>query len=570
MPTQLNQDQTVEYTDGVPLPTDNRFEPLLNAWDIKWGGAVGQGVTLTYSFPGSGAEWRVNYSDDQEYLDMTNLNVAQQAAVVAALETWSDVANLTFELKVDSTSDVKDVAILRFAIFDGMDDAAGWGYLPGYYSSSGDVWLDPVSFVDPAELEPGSYGFATLIHEIGHALGLNHPNDNGMEPGFDARTTVMSYRSHPFSVFYEDVGGGQYVGYTIEPDTPMPKDILAIQYLYGANMEHATGDDLYTFDPETPFIRTIWDAGGNDTISVSNFSLGCKIDLGAGKFSSIKGPETPLPEFLQDEPGLYDGRQNLAIAYKVTIENAIGGAGNDNLVGNGAANVLTGNDGNDKLDGKGGTDELAGGNGNDKYTIDSDTEIDTGLADAGTDIVNSKVTYALGDEQEKLTLLGSAAINGTGNDAANVLKGNGAVNTLDGAGGDDVLSGGIGKDILTGGAGADIFRFDSKIGAGNVDRIMDFTPEDGDVLYLSDAIFLRLRAAIRDETGGGPVEIRPGEFQAVAGGKAVDAGDRIIYNTNNGALFYDPDGSGSKAPIKIAMLDGAPSLTVDDILVYAG
>jgi len=573
MPTQMNEEGTIQFTDGVPLSGDARFDPLLNAWDIKWGGAVGTGVTLTYSFPASTSFWSPDYSDENEYTDMTRLNASQQLAFTAALQTWADVADLTFVLMTDATTSSGDVANLRAAIYDDMVGASGWGYLPGFFAVSGDVWLHPEDFVNAEDIEPGGYGFGTLIHEIGHALGLSHPNDNGDAPGFDNRTTIMSYNPHPFSLFrtVTDTGSGFQFDYEIiNPETPMPKDIAAIQYLYGPNMDHAAGNNVYTFDPGAPFIKTIWDAGGTDTISVSNFTTNCRIDLTAGNFSNIAIPSDPMPAGVNEpNTGIYNGTSNLAIAYNVVIENALGGSGNDKLLGNAAANALTGGAGNDKLNGKGGADVLKGGQGNDTYNIDAASEIDPGTADAGTDLVKSKITYTLGTEQENLTLTGSVVIDGTGNDLGNRLNGNVAANVLNGGAGNDTLFGGLGKDTLAGGDGADVFRFAAKLGGNNVDQITDFISGE-DTLRLADGIFVRLKEAIRNETDLGPVVLRASEFIANPTGVAGDAGDRIIYNTTTGGLFYDPDGIGALAPIKFAILVGAPALVADDILVYAG
>jgi len=120
-----------------------------------------------------------------------------------------------------------------------------------------------------------------------------------------------------------------------------------------------TGDDVYSFDVATPFFRSIWDAGGQDTLSVSNFSEGCKLDLTPGSYSSIRVVSAPIaPEFSFAGATLptYDGTNNLGIAYGAMIENAVGGSGNDTLIGNSANNLLTGGGGSDTLDGVAGID----------------------------------------------------------------------------------------------------------------------------------------------------------------------------------------------------------------------
>lgn len=138
-----------------------------------------------------------------------------------------------------------------------------------------------------------------------------------------------------------------------------------------------------------------------------------------------------------------------------------GGNGNDTL--NGAANDdrLLGEAGNDALYGGAGADRLEGGLGDDTYTIDDNLDVIVELAGEGNDLVNASVTYVLGDNVERLTLTGSAAINGAGNALDNVLTGNGAVNTLNGGAGNDTLNGGTGADTLVGGAGNDTYVVDN-------------------------------------------------------------------------------------------------------------
>jgi Ca2+-binding RTX toxin-like protein len=114
--------------------------------------------------------------------------------------------------------------------------------------------------------------------------------------------------------------------------------------------------------------------------------------------------------------------------------------------GNALANVITGNAGNNVLNGAAGADTLVGGAGNDSYIVDNTGDVVTEGASAGTDAVSASVTYTLAANVENLTLTGTAAINGTGNAAANVLTGNAASNVLDGASGADTLVGGTGND----------------------------------------------------------------------------------------------------------------------------
>ncbi|PVE26496.1 Ig family protein, partial [Enterococcus faecalis] len=95
--------------------------------------------------------------------------------------------------------------------------------------------------------------------------------------------------------------------------------------------------------------------------------------------------------------------------------------------------------------------------------VDSATDTITENANAGTDTIQSSVTYTIAAlaNVENLTLTGTAAINGTGNAGNNVITGNGANNTLDGGAGNDTLDGGAGTDTLIGGTGDDIYIVDS-------------------------------------------------------------------------------------------------------------
>jgi len=181
--------------------------------------------------------------------------------------------------------------------------------------------------------------------------------------------------------------------------------------------------------------------------------------------------------------------ENLTLTGTAAI-NGTGNAGNNVITGNSGNNTLNGGAGNDTLNGGAGIDTLIGGLGNDIYIVDSITDIITENASAGTDTIQSSVTYTIAAlaNVENLTLTGAAAINGTGNAGNNVITGNKANNLLNGGGGNDTLNGGAGLDTLTGGAGNDVFLFQfSQSTVANPDRITDFAIGSDKIDLLSAA-----------------------------------------------------------------------------------
>lgn len=263
----------------------------------------------------------------------------------------------------------------------------------------------------------------------------------------------------------------------------------------------------------------------------------------------------------------------------VNIENVVGSSGNDAITGDDSGNHLSGDDGNDKLSGGGGDDlleggagddrlsggsgddhidggsgkdHMSGGGGDDTYDVSTSDDKITEGANQGDDTVIAHDDYVLGRNIETLNLAEDGGdINGTGNKGSETIVGNS---------GDNVLNGGKGgSDSLTGGLGDDTFVFDSKPINGVFDTITDFTSGE-DLIQLSHKIF----NALDDDTLGD-------DFISYdnTSAPAANDGHHLFYNSDTGALYYDADGSGSKAAMQIGLLgeDTHPTLSSTDFSI---
>ena len=224
------------------------------------------------------------------------------------------------------------------------------------------------------------------------------------------------------------------------------------------------GDDTYvvdsTLDKVVEFV-----GGGNDTITTTvSYTMSTAIETMVMLGTALNGTGN-----LTDNSITGNAENN-------TIS---GLDGNDTLLGGDGNDTMDGGIGTDRIDGGAGDDEMTGGSGNDTYVVDSAGDVVTEAVGGGSDTVESTNTYTLSTELENLTLLGTAALDGTGNASNNIMIGNSGANTLTGLagadsltggggadnlfGGDDndTMDGGNGADTMTGGLGADVYVVDN-------------------------------------------------------------------------------------------------------------
>jgi serralysin len=341
--------------------------------NVKW--AVD---SLSFSFPTSGSYYGNPYGYEENVTNFGALNATQAAVTRSVLTNYASLTNLTFTETAETSTNHAD---LRYAMSDKPSTA--WAYFPTALQEGGDVWFNKTKgyYNNP---QKGNYAYVTVVHETGHALGLEHPHENNMPTDRDSlEYTVMSYRSY--------IGASTTTGYTNEtggfPQTPMMYDIAALQHLYGADFSTYGGDTRYSWSPTTGemFIdgvgqgapvsnrvfQTLWDGGGADTYDFSNYGTGLTIDLRPGEWTTTSTQQ--LARLHWDGSKIAEGNIANALLYhgdlRSLIEKAIGGSGNDVIAGNEGANVLYGGDGNDSLSGGAQNDHLDGGAGTDTATF---------------------------------------------------------------------------------------------------------------------------------------------------------------------------------------------------------
>ena len=330
-----NRGQGVQANGKISFTVDQAAAQLTRP-GASWGGS---GTEITYAYRSTEPATMPNGTSG-----FSRFNVTQIEQTELSLQSWADVANITFTRVGTGTSGeaaFSNNATMLFANYSaGASGAAAFAYYPGSTgatSVSGDSWYNSTLSYNIAPAL-GNYGRQVLLHEIGHAIGLAHPGDYNAGSG-----GTITYGGN--AEYYEDSRMYTLMSYFGSSNTggnlpafgsaPMLDDIAAAQLLYGANMSTRSGDTVYGFNDNTGRdfyaasalsvpVFAVWDGGGFDTLDFSGYFVDQVIDLGEGNFSNIGG-----------------SLGNVSIAIGAVIEKAIGGSGNDILYAGYAATTTS-------------------------------------------------------------------------------------------------------------------------------------------------------------------------------------------------------------------------------------
>jgi hypothetical protein len=474
----------------------------------SWAG--GSSLVLTYSVATASSTWSYyGIGEEPDLAGYAVFNSTQAAAFVTAMELWDSYVAASFV----QTDDVTDPGAIRVAITTPLADEWGYAYLPFTGTSpvidgyAGDIWVSADADGATSDYDIGGFDFNALLHEIGHALGLTHTFE-GSPPiplAFDNyRYSVMSYT--PIT--------DQYVAdFRSDGGGGIVRHFVSVNPITPMMFDIYAIQSLYGADTST--------RSGNTTYTFDQSSATLQTIYDAGGIDKIDLASHTRPSVIDLRPGSFSSIDYYSKAAQIEAAVAIFGEGFRSFI----------------------TTQVS-------------------LSDTWTWTDN--VAIALGTSIEKV-IGGSKNDRFTGNGGANDLQGRAGDDKLDGGAGGDTLSGGVGNDglkgsaghdTLIGGTGLDDFIFRSVV-KDDSDIISDFSAAD-DTIWLDNAILTAV---------GADGALTSAAFWANTSGVAHDSGDRIIYKTTTGEIFYDPDGSGAAARILIATLTGAPALTVADFMV---
>ena len=419
--------------------------------DVAWNGMTDAGspVIVTYSFVESAdlAEWEAGtpYAND----GYTSLTAAQRANFRDALALYSAAAGIVF---VETSS--------GDAMINAMNTSgSGWGgwadvaYSTSTYTGSGELVID-----NSGDYDEGSYGFQTILHELGHAMGLEHPWEGGitLDPAIDDQWhTVMTYHnSYPYT---------DHLG---------TLDVAAMQALYGA----ASAVAGWVVTMTAGVLTVVGSLGADDILGV------------AGSNKLFGGEGADLVHGRQADDTLHGGAGNDRLWGNVGSDRVYGDGGNDVLwafttaAGWAAGNdSLCGGDGRDTLTGGSSDDLLFGGTGGDVLNGRGAADIMHG--GAGNDSLYGGTAGEWGDQVMYGETGADLLRGGNGSDQ---LYGGAQGDRLNGGGGWDSLYGGDGNDVMLGGGTGAVV--DYLTGGAGLDQFVFLAADAGAQMYLTDFV----------------------------------------------------------------------------------
>jgi serralysin len=355
--------------------------------DAVLGGTKWDSLSITYNFPDRLDYYRSDYGGQFAIFDAASTfqpvsNALQTAVTWALQQQFSKVSNLSYrQVDARSAADTSTAGI-------DLPNAGGFGSspststAPGNIQRQGDIWIDDSVIARYPAPVAGDYGWHTILHELGHSVGLKHGHETGSISNIVATAdrdsmefSVMTYRGYaggdiPSSNKAENFGS---------PQTLMMYDIAALQHLYGANYNTNSGDTTYQWNPGTGemfvdgvgqgapganrIFMTLWDGNGVDTFDLSNYTTNLQVNLlpeGWSVFDPAQLAKLSVAHNVSARGNVFN-----ALTFhsdpRSLIENVIGGPGHDSITGSASDNVLVGGAGQDTLSGGEGDDILNGG-----------------------------------------------------------------------------------------------------------------------------------------------------------------------------------------------------------------
>ena len=371
---------------------DSRIDSLLLDSSIRLnsGSAPGTPVTVTYSFP---SQLPAAYSGSNAF-GWKPFSAQQKTAARDVMNLLQKQINITF---VEVTDTPAAGGTIRFSN-NTQENSSGYAYL----ANSSHTSLDSDVFISNSyttNVTPGSFAWTVMVHELGHALGLKHPGNYNAAQTTSA-SAIGNFLGANEDTFYNTIMTYRESAQDINGASFMPYDLLALRYLYGTRA-FQTGNNTYNYSDATGrSVSNIVDDGGTDTLDFSALTVGVRIDLTPGSYSSVG-------KLASGERAL----ANLTISLDAVIENVVGTGQADDIYGNAFSNRFTGGGGNDSLNGGAGIDTAIYFGPRARYAV-SKTQSGQTITDSagteGTDTLSSIERLAFSDIKLALDLDGRA------------------------------------------------------------------------------------------------------------------------------------------------------------------